>query len=360
MIKNLKLKNFRNFEDLTLDFSPRVNFIIGENGKGKTNILEAINLLCSGIPINKIPNNLLVKQNSREKAGFIGGEFNAGNLTISITENKKSFFIDKAKTTQKKFLEFSNPSVVFSPMTMNLLYNQPSDRRDFIDNILSKIYPEYKNLKSNYDQIVKNRNKTLKNIRENKSEKKELNFWQNKIIDLSIKIYKYRNNFNNYIKNNLAKYNNIFTDFNKNYNIKYNYITKVDLSSENNIRESISNYFKINRDRDIIIGRTSIGPHNDNFEINILENIDENKEENNIIHFASRGEIKSVIIMLKFIELDYLEEKLGKKAILLIDDLFSELDAGHQDLLLNKISNNQTIISSIIAIDKDNNNTIKL
>jgi len=355
MIKNLKLRNFRNFKDSSFDFSSGVNFIVWDNWKWKTNILEAINLLSSWVPINKIPNNLLIEQNSGEKAAFIWWEFwNTWNLTLSITENKKSFFINKSKTTQKKFLEFTNPSIVFSPMTMNLLYNSPSDRRSFLDNILSRIYNEYKNLKSNYDLSVRNRNKTLKNIRENKSDKKELNFWEAKIIDLACEIYKYRSEFNNYIINNLDKYNNIFTDFNKDYKLKYNYISKVEAYNNENIKIIMEDYFRINRDRDVIIWRTSIGPHVDDFEINI----DYNWEENNIIHFASRGEIKSVIIILKFLELDFIEEKLNRKAILLIDDLFSELDAWHQNLLISKIEKNQTIISSILPMNKEKYNTI--
>lgn len=154
------------------------------------------------------------------------------------------------------------------------------------------------------------------------------------MIELREIIYKYRIIFLEYIETWIKNFEEYFLG--KIENVEFKYITKTDF---NDIKWSIKNYLDKNLDRDIILKKTQIGPHIDDFDI-IVDN-------KSLIEFASRWEIKSIIIWLKLLELDFIKEKTSKKPILLIDDFFSELDNKHIELLSFKIANYQTIISTI-------------
>jgi len=346
MIKSIKLINFRNFNEIELVLNENKNFIVWNNWKWKTNILEAISLLWWNT-ISWLNFENLCNKNSKF---FFIEIVNHNNDKISIsydkTLNKKVYTIDKKIVSQKKFRENTYCPVIFSPMIMNIMYLSPSLRREFLDNILSNSYPEYGKILKEYKAIVKNRNKVLKNISENKSQKNEILFWNNKFIESSSYIYKYRFKIINYIS---SKINNSLKIFNgKIKNISFKYISKV---NENNIKNSIINYLEVNLDRDIILKKTYIWPHVDDFDI-YLDNF-------SISNFASRWEMKSIILWLKQIEIDFIEESTNKKPVLIIDDLLSEIDSEHEKNLLNKMNHYQTFITSIKE-DGNFNNIIKL
>jgi len=351
MIKNIKIKNFRNFENKEYIFDKWLNLIIWDNWKGKTNILEAVSLLTIN-EIYNIPFNDLTKLN--ENVFFINWNFldNEDNKSISISYdkslNKKKYILDWKATTKKSIKKKWFLSCFFSPLVMNLFYLSPSKRRDFIDNILINCYEEYEELLKKNTSIVKNRNKVLKNIKEWFSKKEEIIFWNKNFIEISKKIYKYRINLIKYFEKKVKHFTN-YLDF-KVKEIDFVYQSKTDL---NNIKGSIEKYLEDNIDRDIILQKTNIWIHVDDFDI-IIE------KKYSLVNFASRGEIKSLILGLKFLEIDFIEEKTNKKPILLIDDLMSEIDEKHQKEIFSKIQNYQSIITSIYDIEAENINTIYL
>lgn len=350
MIKKLKLIWFKSFKEYKIEFEENSNVIVWENGKWKTNILEAINLICDNSQISSSFENLI---NTEVNSFFISGVFLSKNnleqeISISYDKEskKKKIIINWKTTTKAKLNELSSKTIYFSPFLMNIFYFWPSYRRDFLDNILSNSFPVYSKIIKNHENIIKNRNKILKNINEWNSNRDELNFFDNKMIELSKEIYFYRNDLINYFKNNMQDFNNYFFWKIKSVNFEYKTKTKLD-----DIENSIRKYLKENLERDIILKKTQIWPHIDDFSI-----IVDNKE---IIDFASRWEIKSIIIWLKLIELKYIEEKTWNKPILLIDDFLSELDNKHKDILLSEIKAYQSIITSINKIENlDKNNII--
>lgn len=335
---------------MDLYFEKQTN-IIWKNWSWKTNILQAICYLFlnnnSNYSIEEIlknwENNIFLEWIFQENGQI------ENKITFSYDKNldKKLFTLNWKKVTKKVLFENILKVSYFSPTLMNLFYLWPKNRRDFLDEILWNIFIDYQKLLKDYEKVVKNRNKLLKNISEWKSKKEEINFWNDEFIKLSVKIYNYKIPLNNFIKENISNFNQVF--WNKIQNITFEYKTKVDLE---NIEFSIKNYLEKNFERDIILARTHIWPHIDDFDVLI--------DGKNILSFASRWEIKSIIIFLKLLEINYIQKLTWKNPILLIDDLASELDEEHSNLVLNELSKLQIIFTSIMALEKENINIINI
>ncbi len=345
MIKELKLVNFRNFWTKELKELKEENFIIWENWKGKTNILEAISLIWNN-SITKLQLDDLVKL--WEDYFFIESKDSKDNkywFYYSKKDKKKNYLINNKKTTRKNFFFNSYSCVIFSPIMMNMMYLSPSLRRDFLDETLKSSYEEYDNLVKKYKKILKSRNSILKAINENKASKKDLEYFDKQFIELSTQIYKYRYKIIDFFEESIINTKEYF--WNKVVDIEFEYKTKID---RKNIENSIKSYLNKNLDRDIILWKTPIWPHVDDFDIKI--------NDISLVNYASRWETKSVIIYLKLLEWIFIEKKTWKKPILIIDDLLSELDQDHKNMLLSKIRYYQTFISNIFE-DK-NTNYIKI
>ena len=350
MIKELKLVNFRNFSEKRITDFESENFIVWENGKWKTNILEAISQL-SNNSITKLNFDDLVKL--WENYFFIefkDENLNSYSLYFSQKDMKKNFMINNKKVSSKKFFQESYASVIFSPSTMNMFYLSPSLRRDFIDDTLKSSFNEYDKLLKDYKKILKSRNSVLKAINEWKAQKIEIEFWNKEFIIKSAEIYKFRFKLIEFLESSIQ---NVLEYFSwKISKVEFKYITKI---SKEQIETDIKDYLEKNIDRDIILQKTHIWPHIDDFEILA--------DWKNITQYASRWEVKSIIIYLKLLEWLFIEKTIWKKPIMIIDDLLSELDDKHKDILLNKIKYYQSFISSISEIKEKNDNsyiTIKI
>ena len=335
MITSLKLIHFRNFNETVFDFTGEKNFIIWNNGQGKTNILEALALLWG----NSIQNLWFEEMIAFWSNYFFieccydNGETRA--ISYDVKTNKKQYLLNKKPTTRQRYIAQSHSCCIFSPMIMNIMYLSPSLRRDFIDTILCSSYPEYGTLLRSYKTIVTSRNKLLQAVAEKKAQSSEIDFWDDKLTASAKSIYSYRNELMRFFQKNIGEAALYFWWKIKNISITYE--SKLDASD---FSGSLKQYLKENRERDIIIGKTARGPHVDDFNIIIDDTL-------SLTHFASRWETKSVMLWLKLLETVFIEKKQGKKPILIIDDLLSELDTIHKDLFTEKIKYYQTIISSI-------------
>lgn len=334
MIKELKLVNFRNFEQFKLDSLEKENFIIWENWKWKTNILESISLLCNNSITWLSLDELINKWKDYFFIEYISQDWKKISFSYTKEKKKKQFMLNNNKITKKKFNQITNKCVIFSPIIMNMLYLSPNLRRTFLDDILKSSFEEYEKLLSDYKKVVKSRNKILKNILDWKCSYDDIRFWDEKFIQIASNIYKYRFKVINFLKSTFDTTKEFFSW--KIEKIELIYCTKV---SENNIEQDLKNYLEKNLKRDIILWRTAIWPHVDDFEIHV--------DDISLTHFASRWETKSIILWLKLIEWIFIEKMTWKRPILLIDDLLSELDQIHKNMLLKKIEYYQTFISSI-------------
>lgn len=337
MIQSLRMNNFRNFSLREVSFDTGINIIIAKNGSWKTNILEALSLPSAPLVesqidylISKWENNVFVE---------ITWASNRICYSYDKQKNKKQYIIGTKWTTKSKIKEYYPHIISFHPMLMNLPYLSPSERRNFLDEILSMTFPEYKKELQTYKKILSSRNKVLKNISDGKSEESELDFWDTKYISSCEIIYEYRQKIIQYFIQHIGELKKYF--FGKIETIEFLYNTKIDIQ---NVTHEIQSYIAKNRNKEILLRKTLRWPHLDDFDI-LIDDIP-------LIHYASRWEVKSILIWMKLLEKGFIGQYASKKDIVyLIDDLLSELDDEHRNLLIEHLDGHQAIITSIQDVD---------
>lgn len=333
VIEKLLIKNFRNFQQREVSFWAWKNIIIWNNWHGKTNILEALALPVS--PLIESKGEYLVKK--WESILHLNYQFSSGSSSYSydLNDKKKRFFLGKSLCTRPKFLETYPHVVSFHPLVMNMMYLSPSERRDFLDQTLIQSHSSYKKNLWEYKKVLLSRNRVLKNIFEKKSSPSELDFWNEKFIQSASSIYTSRKMLIDFLSTNISELEKYF--FWKVQQVEFIYSLKIDIW---NPKASLKSYIENNTQKEILARRTCVWPHLDDFDILL--------DWTPLIHFASRGEVKSSILALKFLESAFIQSSSDKKDILfLIDDLLSELDHEHRDMLWKHIWKRQCIVSSI-------------
>jgi DNA replication and repair protein RecF len=328
MINALWLKDFRNFNEKQIKFSENITVIIGPNASGKTNILEAINLLSTGRSFRaKVTEEMI---NYDEELSRIAGKIGEEKLEVILTRGQITRGGIVEKTARKRLLlngvgkrlvDFSAilKTVAFRPMDLDLITESPSTRRRFLDNLLSQVDREYRRSFVSYEKGVRRRNKVLINIREEGISRQNLFFWDKLIIKNGQYLTKRRAEFVEFL-NETQKLGD--SDYRAEYDSS--------IISETRIAQ----YER----QEIAAGTTLVGPHRDDL-IFFEENRDLSK-------FGSRGEQRIGVLWLKLAELSYIEKETGEKPTLLLDDIFSELDHEHRDLVAEISKNQQTILTT--------------
>lgn len=327
MINRISLKNFRSYNSATFDFTNKTNIIIGKNGVGKTNILEAINILATGSSFRVSDKDVIQYNKNQTK---ITGIFDGRNRELSIYDDKsKEFTIQNSKHKRINFSQ-TIPIVLFEPEFMQIVSKGPDKRREYFDNVLTKIHPTYQTILNKYKRSLSQRNNLLKS---QSFSQDEMFVWNIKISELGGQIALLRLELLNEINQVIGK---IYSDLsNKKSEIEISYITK---NNQKNYTESLLKGLEKNITLDKITGFTSLGTHRDDFKFVI------NKKDANIS--ASRGENRTILLALKIIETKLVEKARETSPILLLDDVFSELDTDRQGKLVDFLYDNQVIITT--------------
>lgn len=341
-IKKLKLENFRNYEKQEIEFDKNVNIIYGDNAQGKTNIIESI-FVCSlgkSFRTNK-DKELINKDKEYSRVEMISfKEDREVKINFEIY-NKKSFSINGIKVKKTSDILGKNYVVLFTPEDINILRNEPSKRRRFLNIIISQLRPMYVHLLNQYNKTIEQRNIYLKQIKYERKDVKNLDIWDEQIAKLGTKIYNYRKEFIEKINEKIIDIHFKITEDNEEINLKY--IT--------NIGENYLENLKKNRKKDIEKGYTSIGIHRDDFEI-FINGID-------VSIYGSQGQKRTTIISLKLAEANVIYDEIGQRPIILLDDFMSELDKKRIKGLFENIKDNQVIITCTDSF-KINNTKYKL
>ena len=312
-LKKISIINYKNILEKEFELDPKINCFVGDNGVGKTNILDAIYHLSMGKSYFNVKNDQLI--NKGKDYMLVDGVFELNNKNESIVFSLKIGEKKVLKRNGKPYKKFSNhigliPVVLISPYDNDLINEGSSERRKFIDSIISQNDKEYLINLIAYTRVIQNRNRLLKQY--NRSVDFDLDtikVYDDQIYKLSEPIFKARNKFiKEFTPLVLEKYKHISDDKEK-ISIEY----KSDL-----INNHIENLIKDSFQKDVILQYTSVGLHKDDFVFNI--------DENRIKKFGSQGQQKSFLIALKLAQFDYLKNETGNSPILLMDDVFDKLD----------------------------------
>lgn len=332
MLHSVRLQNFRSYKNSSFELNDGVNVVIGKNGSGKTNLLEAVLVLCRGSSYRTNDENLITFH--REWAR-LDGVFDHHSRSVKIEKKppnniKKSFVIDDKeiiRLTQKNKI----PTVLFEPNHLQILTRGPDFRRSYIDDLSTTLSPGYSMLLNQYKRTLTQRNKLLKMKTVNSLE--QLFVWDVRLSELAGKIVLERMRMINIINKEISHiYSNIAD---KKSEISLEYISK---TSRENYSSNLLKQLKSSLNTDILRGYTTHGPHRDDIQIVI------NGE--NAANSASRGETRTILLSLKIFELLTIEKIFEKKPILLLDDVFSELDTTRQHALVNYFRDHQVIITT--------------
>lgn len=338
-IIDLKLKNYRNCQDLELDLDSKKILIIGKNAQGKTNILESICFL-STLKSPRTSNNLELINFGANNCEIIA-EIEKTGVQISLDfyydkEKKREIKVNKLKTRPKEFKNVFS-TVLFSTQDLMLLRGTPQDRRDWLDAAISQIYPAYDDRLSKYNKIRVQKNNFLKEYNQNET---LLEVYNEQLTILGSNIIYLRKKFLKEIEKIAQKKHSAISEKEQLTVFYDNNFLSEDAVEIEIIAEKMKKKLEERKKEEITRGQTLVGPHRDDviFKINSQEST----------KFASQGQQRTIVLSLKLAELDIITEKTGEPPVLLLDDVLAELDDIRQNYLLKTIDNNtQTIITSV-------------
>ena len=345
-ILDLKLTNFRNYEKLYLEFINGNNLIIGNNGMGKTNLVEAIYVLgftksfrgsTEQIIINRNQKSTKIEGNilSSEKNNY---QFNLSNLGKKVKINNNN---------QEKLSDYiSNINIIlFTPDDLKIIKNSPSIRRKLLNVEISQLNNNYLKLLNNYNKVLKQRNSYLKTLYFNSfSSKDYLDILTEKLVDYGIKINELRKKFIDDINKHLNKIFKCITDSEK---LEVIYESSLNNLTKEEILKKYSTYYE----KDLNTGITQFGIHHDDFSF--LFN------EENLKDFGSEGQQKNAILSFKLAELEIFKEIKGEYPILILDDLNSSLDDEKINNIIKLLNKDIQIFITTTSIDKISKKLLK-
>ena len=346
IIKNLNLLNFRNYSHLNVSLNEKMNIFIGKNAQGKTNILESICVLAlTKTYRNGVEPNLISFNKSKSKIrGKIKENRIIKEMEILLEDGNKSLKINKEEI--KKISNYiSNLNViVFTPDDLDIIKGSPSVRRNLINMELSQISPKYLNTYNEYNKILKIRNEYLKMLLTSSiADKKYLDIITEKLIEKAIIIYQERKKYIDLINDNISS---IYKKITSENNLFVQYLPNVEIKNydDEEMRKILKHTFLKNYKKELNYGMTVFGPHRDDFSF-LLDN-------KNLKFFGSQGQQKISILSFKLSEIQIFEKIRKTKPVLLLDDIFSELDIQKRNKLLDYI--NIDIQSIITTTDLKN------
>lgn len=340
-IKNLKLRDFRNYASLNIDFAEAFNIIYGNNAQGKTNIIEAIFLCASGRSHRTSKDNELLKYGA---AGFdIKLLFEKDSIQEEIEvayncEERKKIRINEIQLKKIGDLMGHLNAIAFSPEDLLLIKQGPAERRRFADITLSQLRPSYFYDLQQYAKILYQRNTLLKNIIQRKELEDTLDIWNRHLVKTGARIMKARINFVAKLDTLAKKRHEKLTNYEENLNLKYSPSFEFKNGcTDMELEETFANLLERNKRREIQKGSSLFGPHKDDIDIVL------NGESAKI--YGSQGQQRTSVLSMKLAEIDLMKEESGDYPVLLLDDVLSELDDRRKEYLLDSIEGLQTFIT---------------
>ncbi len=330
ILKSLRLSNFRNYKKTKLSFDKETTFIIGPNTTGKTNLIEAIYFLTKGVSFKSEKDKDAISYG--EQMARVEGELEEIELEVMITapesfgkENAfKKYLVNGVSKRRIDFIgNFS--AVFFFPVDLDIVIASPSIRRNFLDEVLESTNREYRLAILEYTKALRQRNKLLEQAQEKgRRDDKVFEYWDETLIKNGKLITQKRADFIKFINNSQKDI--------------FDFVTLYDHSIIS--KERLLQY----KDAEVASGVTLVGPHRDDFSIQMFDNVTQTTHD--VKSFGSRGQQRLIVLQLKLLQLLFMEEKSGFRPAIILDDIFSELDKEHINLVLELLGKQQTIITT--------------
>lgn len=340
-INGLKLHNFRNYEKLDINFSKGFNIIHGNNGQGKTNIIEAIFLCASGRSHRTSRDSELVKINENNFYISLNLEKERYSTLIEILlkkDEKKKIKINEIPAKKVGDLMGNLNAVIFSPEDLLIIKEGPSERRKFMDITISQLKPSYFFNLQQYSKILAQRNILLKEAQYKKTLLDTIGVWNQNLASFGSKIMKTRYEFIEKLAFYSEENHYKLTEGKEKLSIRYD--SSVKTQSFDNIKAIEENFLNIlekSIERELYKGSTIYGPQRDDIGI-FLNNM-------NLKLYGSQGQQRTAVLSLKISEINIMKNETGENPILLLDDVMSELDGNRQKYLYKNLENIQTFIT---------------
>jgi len=343
-LRRLKLLDFRSYKNREIEFSEKINLVWGGNAVGKTNLLEAIYLLSLGesFRARKIDEMIRFGNDWGRVSGVVEDGSGERKLEVVITKGvmngkrvaKRKYMVDDASKRRKDYLG-NLPVVLFRPEDLETLSGSPDKRRGFLDQVLFQVDTEYVRSFGVYNQALKRRNKILDAIREGVATKHSLAFWNGLLIKHGQALTEKRSELIGFI-NHLWDRSDLFSSLSIEYDKS--------VISERRLEQYKS--------EELAAGYTLVGPHKDDLVVEMrMKQNGKGEKKRDLGRYGSRGEQRMAVLALKMGEIYYLEEHLTEKPVLLLDDIFSELDEGHEKEVLRVMEGRQVVVTT--ADEKD-------
>lgn len=332
-ISKLTLRNFRNYNEQEIVFDDGLNVLVGKNAQGKTNILEAIFFAVIGKSFKTSKDKEVILW--EQERGLIKGEFERKyrDVTIEIvfdSKLKKQVSVDGISLKRIGELLGHANAVFFSPDELKLIKESPEERRRFMNIDISQTNKRYFYLLGRYDKILANRNKLLKTSKDLQTLKQTIDIWDRALCEVSEKIAFERAKFIEELAPLAEKAHAYISGGNEKLEVSYS-------GYKEDYQKSMLLSLQKNLNKDFKIGYTSLGVHRDDIDI-YLNGVE-------VKSFGSQGQQRTVALSLKLAELEIIKNRIGEYPILLLDDVFSELDESRRKKLLKFTSKTQTIIT---------------
>lgn len=330
--KSIYLENFRNYDKLSLDFDSKLNIITGKNAQGKTNLIESLFIMGLGKSFRTSKDNEMIsfeKEFSKARA-IVQDEDEENEIEIVYSKEGKVIKVNGLKLQRAADLLENVYIVVFSPDDLRIVKDGPESRRRFIDRELCQIKPIYYSDLGNYKKVLKQRNYLLK---QRYADENLLNVFDESLSEYGMRIIEERYKF---IERISEISNKIHKDISGNSeDLKIEYETSF---KRGTTKEEYKEHLKKSLENDILKGYTCVGPHKDDLYISV--------NDKDIRAFGSQGQQRTASLSLKLAEIGLIKQETGKNAVLLLDDVLSELDLKRQEYLINSMKDVQIFITA--------------
>ncbi|MCI8968103.1 MAG: DNA replication/repair protein RecF [Lachnospiraceae bacterium] len=331
IIKSLELENFRNYETLSIDFDSGTNILYGDNAQGKTNILEAIFLSATTKSHKGSKDRDIIRFDAEEAhiRTYVVKDGLENRVDMHLRKNRsKGIAINGQKIKKAADLLGLLNVVFFSPEDLSIIKNGPAERRRFVDMELCQLDSFYLYNLNNYNKVVNQRNKLLKELSLNPGLRDTLSVWDSQLVSYGNKIIERRDAFVSQLNEIIYEIHQKLSGGKEALKIVY----EPDITPDD-YEEKLASC----QERDIRTKQTSIGPHRDDFSF-MVGPVDIRK-------FGSQGQQRTAALSLKLSEIELVKKVTKDIPLLLLDDVLSELDSSRQNYLLNSIGDIQTIIT---------------